>query len=284
MKETKSKLILVHSGNFFPKYLNDCIELALRQNLDIHLLLSKNLHKYVNHNINIEILEDYQDAKFANFKHSYLPESFNDGFFNRTSSRFFIISNYAKSKALESFFHIENDIAIFSDLISTRLAIEKTKNNIMLVMDSDNRSVPSIVWFKDYQSAQNLSDYIFSNNNFTDMENLGNYFNQNRDIVGNFPLVPFDYFKSEIRLDNMFEDFNQIFDGCAIGQYLFGIDPIHHKHPNENSVGFINKTSLFTPSKLNIIWKNKAPFLFANNIEIPIINLHMHCKDFSKLI
>jgi len=151
-------------------------------------------------------------------------------------------------------------------------------------MDSDKRSVPSIVWFKDYHSTQSLSDYIFSHNNFTDMENLGNYFNENKEEVGNFPLLPFDCFKSEIRLDNMFTDLNQIFDGCAIGQYLFGIDPIHHKHPNERSAGFINKTSLFNSRKFNIIWKNKMPFLLFNNSEIPIVNLHMHCKDFSKLI
>ena len=123
----KCKLILVHSGNKFPEYLNDCIELGLRQNLDIDLLLSSSLHDYVKHDINIEILENYQDEKFINFKHSYLPEFFNDGFFNRTSSRFFIISNYAKSKQLESFFHIENDIAIFSNLESSRLTLEKTK-------------------------------------------------------------------------------------------------------------------------------------------------------------
>ena len=280
----KCKLILVHSGNKFPEYLNDCIELGLRQNLDIDLLLSSSLHDYVKHDINIEILENYQDEKFINFKHSYLPEFFNDGFFNRTSSRFFIISNYAKSKQLESFFHIENDIAIFSNLESSRLTLEKTKKNIALVMDSDKRSVPSILWFRDYKAALDLSDYIFSNNHFTDMENLGNYFNENKDTVCNFPILPFDCFKSEIRLDNMFPDFNQIFDGCAIGQYLFGIDPIHHKQENESSIGFINDANLFTPSKLNIIWKNKCPFIIVNNSEIPIANLHMHCKTLKQLI
>jgi hypothetical protein len=280
----KTKLILVHSGNKFPEYLNDCIELSLRQNLDIDLILSRNLHKYVKHDINIEVLENFQDEKFINFKHSYLPESFNDGFFNRTSNRFFIISNYAKSKQLKSFFHIENDVAMFSDLVSTKLFLEKTKKNICLVMDSDSRSVPSILWFRDHESATNLSDFIFANNNFTDMENLANYFNKNNDIACNFPVTPFDCFRSEIRLDNLFSDFNQIFDGCAIGQYLFGIDPIHHRQLNESSAGFINDISLFTPAKFKIFWEKKRPFLSFNNISIPIANLHMHCKNLKQLL
>jgi hypothetical protein len=82
----------------------------------------------------------------------------------------------------------------------------------------------------------------------------------------------------------MFADLNQVFDGCAIGQYLFGIDPIHHNNPSESSIGFINKINLFKPSKLNILWKNKCPFIIINNSEIPIVNLHMHCKNLKQLI
>ena len=260
----KCKLVLVHSGNFFPDYLNDCIELALRQNLDIDLLLSSNLHNCVNHKINVEKLEDYLDELYLEFRNTSFDPNFRDGFWNRTSSRFFILSNYAKSKNLKSFFHIENDVALFSDLLEYKNLCEKKSNDIGLVMDSPNRCLPSIMWFKDHQILNKISNHIFQNDHLNDMQSLSKFFHENRNMVFNFPIIPENNYFSDINYGNSFNEFNCIFDGAAIGQYLFGIDCL--EDPNRDTRGFVNETTIFDSSQFNYIFETFFFFSLARSI------------------
>ena len=278
----KCKLILVHSGNFFPEYLNDCIELALQQDLDIDLLLSADLHQYVKHDINIQKLEDYCDNLYLEFSNKSFDSNFRDGFWNRTSSRFFILSNYAKSKNLKSFFHIENDVALFSNLIEYKNILEKSNKDVALVIDSPNRCIPSIIWFKSSCVLNKIANHIFKNDHLNDMQSLSKFFNDNKDIVLNLPIIPLSNKNSDIDYGNLFEEFKCIFDGAAIGQYLFGIDCI--EDPNKNTCGFINETTIFNSSQFNYFFENKKPYILFNNKRIPIVNLHMHCKNLKKLI
>jgi len=278
----KCKLILVHSGNFFPEYLNDCIELALRQDLDIDLLLSDVLHKYVKHKVNIQKLEDYCDDLYLKFSNKSFDSNFRDGFWNRTSSRFFILSNYAKSKNLKSFFHIENDVALFSNLVECKNILENSHKDSALVMDSPNRCIPSIMWFKNNSILNNIAQHIFENDDLNDMQSLSKFFNNNKDIILNLPIIPISDKNSNIDYGNLIEEFKYIFDGAAIGQYLFGIDCI--EDPNKNTRGFINETTIFNSSQFNYFFKNKKPYILFDNKKIPIINLHMHCKNLKQLL
>jgi hypothetical protein len=279
----KSRLILVHSGNLFPEYLNDCIELSLRQNLDIDLLISSNFHDRIKHQVNLEKIEDYYDDLYSNFSNKSFDNNFRDGFWNRTSSRFFIISNYAKAKNLKSFFHIENDVALFSNLIKFQNILEKTNKEVALVMDAPNRCIPSIMWFKDHCILNDISNYIFKNNHLNDMQSLSEFFHINRDRVFNFPIIPKFNKNSNIDYSNYFDEFNSIFDGAAIGQYLFGIDCL--ENPNKKTTGFVNETTIFKSSDFRYFFKNGYPYMILDsNEEVPINNLHMHCKNLKQLI
>ena len=278
-----SKLILVHSGNLFPEYLNDCIELCLRQNLDIDLLISSNFHYRIKHQINLEKIEDYYDDLYLNFFNKSFDNNFRDGFWNRTSSRFFIISNYAKAKNLKSFFHIENDVVLFSNLVKFKNILEKTNKEVALVMDAPNRCIPSIMWFKDHNILNDISNFIFKNNHLNDMQSLSEFFHINRDKVFNFPIIPAFNQNSNIDYSNYFDEFNSIFDGAAIGQYLFGIDCL--ENPNKKTIGFVNETTIFKSSDFRYFFKNGYPYMILDsNEEVPINNLHMHCKNLKQLI
>ncbi len=59
----------------------------------------------------------------------------------------------------------------------------------------------------------------------------------NKDTVKTFPIIDNTFEKSLYNIN--YEEFNAIFDGAAIGQYLGGVDPINC--PGDTT-GFVNET------------------------------------------
>lgn len=277
-------IVLVHSGTIFPPHINDCISLLTRQNINVHLILeTKFSHCVINKNIEIVSIDDISDKRYNSYDIINYDAKFRDAFYRRTSSRFIIIDNYARSVGLKNFFHIENDIALFSNLSDIQTYLDRTAYDTCLTMDNYWRCVPSIIWYKNTIASNRLSDFICKNNRVDDMQNLAKYFHQNRLYVTNFPIVPFDLFdnKHNINYGNMYKDLQGVFDGAAIGQYLYGIDS--NNTNKNNTCGFINESCVVDYSKFQIQPKPK-PMLIINNKPVPINNIHMHCKNMGQLL
>jgi len=282
----QTNLILVHSGNRFPNYINDCIELANRYNFKIHLILETKFHNLIeDKNVILVDLQQTIDDRYSNYILKNYNSEFIDGFFPRTSSRFILIDNYIKENNIESFFHIENDIAIFSNLSNIQSYLNKSKYDISIVMDNYFRCVPSIIWYRDCLATNKLANFIYYNNNIDDMQNLARFFHKNRDSVTNFPIVPLDFIDKtyNINYGNMYKEMQSIFDGAAIGQYLYGIDTLGNS-PTQNTIGFINETCVFDVSKFDIELQNNRPVIHHQNTSIPINNLHIHSKNFKNIL
>jgi hypothetical protein len=277
-------IVLVHSGAIFPPHINDCISLLTRQNINIHLILETKLRDCVtNKNIEIISIDGISDIRYHNYDIINYDTKFRDAFYRRTSSRFIIIDNYARSVGLKNFFHIENDIALFSDLGNIQDYLDRSSYDTCLIMDNYWRCVPSIIWYKNTKASNRLSDFIYQNNSVDDMQNLARYFHQHRDYITNFPIVPFDLLDDQYNINygNMHKDMSSIFDGAAIGQYLYGVDT-NNAHHND-TCGFINETCVIDYSKFHIERK-PTPSLIIENKKIPINNLHMHCKNIGQLL
>lgn len=274
-------LILAHSGDRFPDHINDCIELASRQNFQIHLILEKKFHNKINQSkIQLAELESVSNSNYKQYHLNNYDAHFRSGFFYRTSSRFILIDNYIKLNDIKSCFHIENDIAIFSDLIKVQFILDNSPHDTAIIMDNPLRCVPSIIWYKNHVASNRLANFIYSNNNLDDMKNLAIYFHQYRNYVTNLPIVPFDLINQEynINFGNMYHEFESIFDGAAIGQYMYGID-----NPADTN-GFINETTIYNMSKLCPVLKNNIPEANQDNKKVKINNLHMHCKNLNQLL
>jgi len=78
-----------------------------------------------------------------------------------------------------------------------------------------------------------------------------------------------------------FDNFNYIFDGAAIGQYLGGVDPANI---SSNTIGFVNETCIIKFNKYSFVWKDKKPFIIIRGKEYPIFNLHIHSKNLKMFI
>ena len=285
-------IILVHTGTVFESYINDCITQLKVFNFRVHLILSQSLLSEVNHHdIIISKAEDYLDDYYNNFILSGHDISFRDGFWQRTSTRFFLINSYARNNKLQSFFHIENDNLVFNGLDNIKQFLQSQSYDMAVVVDSEQRCIPSVIWFRDSTITQRLSEHIYNNNSVNDMTNLYNFFISNRDVVANLPILPSQVdqkhlvsttgisYTGKIDYSNFYDELQCVFDGAAIGQYIGGIDT--RSNPRETE-GFVNETTIFDVSKFNFYWKNTKPY-FGDEL-IPIVNLHLHSKNLKKFL
>jgi hypothetical protein len=288
-----TKVLLIHSGNEFPPHINDCISQLIKFNFEIHLVLSESLHSFVEQpeNIILSSIEENTDYRYESFTVNH-DISFRDSFWLRVSNRFFIIDNYAKKNNIENFIYIENDVLLYNNFEKNIEILKKTNCEICVSVDSERRAVPCLIYFRDSEATSNLSNHYYNNRNWNDMENLFIYFNNNRDKVINFPILPNNSGlelcsqpgirdTGNINYSFMFEEFSCIFDPQAIGQYIGGLDQrIHHR----DTIGFVNETTIFDVSKLDFIWIDSLPYINFNDRKIPIHNIHVHSKDLQKLM
>jgi hypothetical protein len=276
----RTSIILVHTGNEFPDYLNDCVLQLKKYEIDIHLIISKKLATLVHDkDINISFSEDYETVSYKNFKVLHNDQNYRDGFWTRTSSRFFLIECYARRNNIKSFFHIETDVLLYSNLISEKNILDKSNYEMSLIMDSDSRCVPSLIWFKDYGLLSSLCNHLQSNNRNDDMFNLALFYKKNISKILNLPISPKNDNNSPLlKYNNMSEEFGSIFDGAAIGQFLGGI------YSDPNIIGFVNKDCSIDYSKFKFKWINKEPFILFEKKLVKINNLHIHSKQLNKFI
>lgn len=275
-------LILVHSGNTFPFYINSTIKLAKKYISNIHIVVDQQFIDHIEDKSCIIVSSNsLEDFRYQTYNIKNYDTKFRDNFFTRTSSRFILLDNYITKNNITSCFHIENDIAIFSDLQQIKRKLDHTNKDTAIIMDHPHRCVPSLLWFKNHISSNKLANFIYDNNTLEDMRNLAQYFLQHRNKIINLPIVPFDLIDSNINFGNYFNIFDSIFDGAAIGQYLYGI---HTEDINKNTSGFINETSVFKPDQYLISFQNKEPYIEYNNRQIKINNLHIHSKNLEQLL
>lgn len=222
-------------------------------------------------------------------QNSELNKSFRNGFWHNASLRFFAIREFMKDFDVNHVIHLENDVLLY-----TKMQYH-FNDYLYLVMDYQNRCIPSIVYIP---SADSLDDLC---NNYNvkshDMRNLANFYHRNKNtFVKSFPIID-DSLKQgedkkgrsiEINKDHPwsfmvnenFDSFGSIFDGASIGQYLGGVDP---RNKGGDTRGFVNETCIVKYDQYSFKWVRKGkfhfPYIEINKKLIPINNLHMHCKN-----
>jgi hypothetical protein len=228
----------------------------------------------------------FNDYKQALLKHKHsIDLNFREKFWISTTARFFYIEAFLELYQLENVFHIENDIMMYISFTSiyntiTRGKSDNMKTNIWMVQDSPQRVVPSLLFFPDAMKVKEMNAFIVSK--FCNSINFMN----DMDLLGSFT--------RKMQLPIFPEPNNLIFDGAAIGQYLGGVDVRNTNCPSEfenNSVGFINETSVFKPNTCDFFRLKVQTDIHSKPIDIyvaknkqshglsSIANLHIHSKQ-----
>lgn len=280
----KIDLILIYIGTIFPEYIKDCIKQSLLYDYNIHVVISKDLKFNLDsvQNITLVSVEDYINQEYEDYISKKSNKAFRDGFWQSTSSRFFVLKNYTQQNNLKNFIHIEYDNLLFSSLKHELNILQQSIYDMCIVMDSSERCVPSICWFRDFNIINSLTNFMSKKFNLNDMESLGLFYYKN-DKVTNFPIVPCNYKLNSVKpkYDNFYSEFTTIFDGAAIGQYLGGVDP---RNISGNTDNFINETAVINPSRFKYSWINNELFGEYKGETFKINNMHVHSKNLKRFM
>ena len=189
-----------------------------------------------------------------------LNPSFREGFWIKSTERFFYLDELATTYNLRDVFHMEYDNMLYVNLTEFLPIFHQHYPHIGATFDNDDRCIAGLIYFAHPQAVSSLVSYIakMAASGRNDMEVLALYRkNQPKDAIINLPIImgsylekhplksrtgkrannPQDYIVHE-------EHFKSIFDAAALGQFLGGIDPRN----GDSMPGFINESCLFNPS------------------------------------
>ena len=291
-------IVLVCLCNFQEYILTNIHQLNRLGHKNIYVLTNGNLfHNFIEvleyiQLINVDLLQDsYNFTSKCN-----VDWGFRGGFWHLTSMRFFYIYEFMVQYGVKDVIHLENDVMVYYDC---SCLLEKVDKNFLYIpFDCFSRSVPSILYIPNTNVFRKILD-LYSPSE-SDMYNFIRI-KKTTSLIENFPIFnDEDSINDEISfVSKNFSRFNYIFDAAAIGQFLGGIDPRNNPNAWSNTVnaintddyeiGHVNSACVIHYNKYMIEWKISTnginrPFIYINNIELPIFNLHLHCKKLFKFI
>ena len=270
---SKKQVILVSTG-VFQSYITTNIDQLLKFDFNIHVIIDNNFFDHMEKYKHLVNLVDASKLHTDFDNKSNLDKNFRNGFWHNASKRMFILNAYMKQHRIKNVIHLENDVLLYSDMNYD------FDEKMYITMDSTTRCIPGIMYIPNHELFNKLiENYNYSKN---DMENLGIFFNNNRNMVHAFPIIDDNGLEKTIYSEH-FKKFNGIFDGAAIGQYLGGVDP---RNIPGDTCGFVNETCVIKYDKYKFKWLKKGshylPHIEINNAMIPINNLHIHSKTLEK--
>lgn len=268
-------LIFVWIGDFLPPWALLSLKLNSRLlNRKIILLCSNKIQK-------INFLDQFYYEDFYTkdyfFKSFYNQKfsSWRDGFWIKTSERFFILNQFVKKYNIDKFYHAEIDNLIF-DLSNLSDKLDLVGSGFFCPQDSSERGIASLIYINNLDSLDVFCKF-YQNMNLkytNDMIVLGSFLNNSS--LG-FPLPTENSISSHLNSNS----FGGIFDAASMGQYLFGIELRNSFLPVFN--GYVNSNSHIDYDKalFNLdLDKMILNLVYLKRFSVNIYNLHIHSKNF----
>jgi hypothetical protein len=300
----RHSVVLVHLGDLFVGYINDCIEQINKfSDCDIYLITSKKHFRMIKADIVLVAIEDVKrSANHIEFNSTSKRDGdFRDGFWKSVVERFYYIEDVIIEYNLEHVFHFENDVMIYCDLGHIKNILIKNQIKMAAPFDNDSRCIPSFLYFNGNEVLSKLNQYMFHFPEYNDMELIA-MFNEKYNLIEMLPLMPKDYdnelksitgltVKNKLKYLEHFDKFQSVFDAAAMGQYLGGVDSRNFKFRFlrtffKSKKKFINESAVYNVSNFDYIWETdeftrKVPYLRYKGVNIKINNLHIHSKKLS---
>ena len=273
-------LVLVCLENFQEYILTNIAQLLRLGHTEIYVLTNQHLfHEFEPFNdilklVDVETLEDPFDFKGK----STLDKDFRGGFWFNTSARFFVIHAFMLKHGVKDVIHIENDVLLYYN-VDEEFDYGNDKK-LYIPFDTYERNIASIVYIPDADVfSKILEHYDFGKN---DMYNFSEI-RKRTQLIQNLPIFVEGEGTALERtfVSNGFKKY--IFDAAAIGQLVGGVDP---RNAAGDTRGFVNETCVIKyKEEGEIIWREidgfNKPFIKFFTKEVPIFNLHIHCKNLS---
>jgi len=289
-------IILVHLGKHFPDHIFDCIEqiriFNSAEECSVHLLVQTDNYEKLKTN---EKIYNFGNVKIVNCdlnkqslhhrefnKSSHLDRNYRDGFWHLCAERFFSMYDYLYEEHLTDVIHMEYDNLLFINLEKYLNLFREKYNFSGGIVDSNTHCLASFMYFKNSDALFFLLQFMCKHISYfsDEMKLLGAYCNNFQMYIGKLPVLTKEY-ASKLNCDadrycNNIEDFNIIFDGRCIGQYICGVDP---RNEPGDTCGFVNKEVAFMADQIDINWQKVDDKYVPFACGVQVANLHVHSKD-----
>ncbi len=287
LQSASPPLVFVWLGNKAPHWMS--LALALnKQSCGIKTILisSRSLGKVDCVDQQIWIEDFYEASGKLNVLLAKQHPRFREGFWIKTSERFFVLEQYMRKFSCNALFHAELDNLVF-DLSGLSSRLNNIGAGFFCPRDSVSRGIASLTYINQVHALTEMlaicasSEMSFKN----DMELLG-YMLQSSSKFFSLPTEnSFLTDKPPQWRSVSPPTLSGIFDAAAMGQFLFGIDP--------KNVGvllfnfFENENKGCDLHKLRFTLDFDSHRLVVTNTEdqrsFNVYNLHVHSKQFALL-
>lgn len=322
IEASEYSIVFVHIGKTLPSYLDTAVEQAYLFNKTENIYLVANqsvLDQYENEHVtcvSCESLEKTSHHKFFE-ENTVMDKEWREGFWKAVVERFFYLDELIAKYDLKNTVHLEYDNMLYVDIRELLPIFEKHYSGIAAVFANPTRVIPGFIYLKNKFAAHELATFLANTSKLklNDMHAIALYYlNSSSKEIDYLPTVCEEYASDftlitnaetlapkelilatkELSDDkshyyNHIDEFNSIFDGAAIGQYLGGQHPLN---PGNSMPGQINRHSNYDPSKLDYEWildeeGRSVPYIVYKNKKYRINNIHVHSKNlkpFSSLV
>jgi hypothetical protein len=281
------KLVFVYLGQSLPSYAIASIKFALVHS-KMSVVLISNLvnppqfdgsleHFFYSCDANLELVE--ADKKFRN------------GFWIKTTQRFFALEEFMRVQEVKKCFHAELDNAVFN-ISRISLELDDIGEGIFVPMDHQERAIGSLMYINSFDVFSHFCEFAKSHNyRVNDMDILASYLMNYPESAFPLPSSPAlasgGTFRNleDSRIDRLYEV--GVFDAAAIGQWYFGIDPrntrrkVTNQFKNEKYSADLSDFWLTWDESTSVMTLSSKTLKFA---ETKLYNLHIHSKIHKKLM
>jgi hypothetical protein len=271
-------IVFVHLGDNPSPTLIPFAKFALKNNPESEILLiTDSEHRWGDFPGRVIFSKNRNKAAIKHLiQRSRYNKKIAGGYWVKTYERLFALSNlYGNIDPNLPIIHIESDVLLQDSQILKKALNIQIENEIAVPRISEDLGIASILYSKNIEcllKGLNKLDFLGRSNPdicTNDMKLLGLALNKN--IVSELPTWP------KSNSGGSFSKMRYLFDGAAVGQYLFGQDPIHTQ--NVRISGYENPTFPIRPSELS--WHLEQNAICASDGEnnYYFANLHIHSKE-----
>jgi len=269
------QVVLVWIGHSLPLYATQSLQYFFSVNkITVHLLIDYYANIRALNSISpllcIHKIE-FQETDF------YKPNGMLDHpLIIKATQRLIVLRDFAISRNIDKFFHFEFDNLV-ADLDHLSEKLDSYGNGLFVVRDTYERALASFLYCNHLEPLLEFEYYLNDNSsNLTEMHVLGNMCKCRSDVYS----LPTESYVQNSKLWHIVPPdlVDGVFDACAIGTYLFGVDPSLLKfRPIKNKVKHPNSSADWP--HIRFFCKDNALYIQGcSDRPLKVYNIHVHSK------
>ena len=289
-------LVFVHLNTAVPKYVWVNMKRTVREFTSLKVVLISDLDENLEKAKALGIVARAYKADqelLELLANRTINAEFRNGFWETSILRLFAYLEYVEASDSPAI-HIESDILLMQDFPWQKLSHLK---RLAWLQFNGERDVAALITCPNSIEAkwlnENLRNEIKLNRMCTDMTLLSEISKKNKDKIDLLPIAPNSSSRlfhadstTETRGSNsaLYSELGGIFDGAALGMWLYGQDPRNNFGLLKRHVNLVE--SYIDTSNLQVVYKGGDIFYVEDHQVHKIFNLHLHSKiqmDFGKL-